>query len=108
MQSLSKMRPSGPKTKPDSRLKAGDTVPTSAVVLRAVLQKGRNVALKRANPRKGRFKEEIGRRRGPGRKGGGEVNLPPYKWLIHADRSANLPPKTVQYTAMGRRLSKIR
>ena len=31
----------------------------------------RNVALKRANPRKGRFKEEIGRRRGPGRKGGG-------------------------------------
>ena len=68
----------------------------------------RNVALKRANPRKGRFKEEIGRRRGPGRKGGGEVNLPPYKWLIHADRSANLPPKTVQYTAMGRRLSKMR
>ena len=41
------------------------------MVLRAVLQKGRNVALKRANPRKGRFKEEIGRRRGPGRKGGG-------------------------------------
>ena len=44
-----------------------------AVVLRTVLQKGRNVALKRANPRKGCFKEEIGRRRGAGRKGGGGV-----------------------------------
>ena len=30
--------------------------------MRTVLQKGRNVALKRANPRKGRFKEEIGRK----------------------------------------------
>ena len=35
--------------------------PTVAVVLRAVLQKGRNVALERAKPRKGRFREEIGR-----------------------------------------------
>ena len=50
--------------------------PTVAVVLRTVLQKGRNVALKRANPRKGRFKEEIGRKRGPGRKGGGGEGKP--------------------------------
>ena len=48
-----------------------DMYRTVAVVLRTVLQKGRNVALKRANPRKGRFKEETRRRRGPGRKGGG-------------------------------------
>ena len=83
------MRPSGPKTKPDSRLKAGDTVPTSAVVLRAVLQKGRNVALKRANPRKGRFKEESdGRGAQGGREEGGKVSLPPYNWSIHADVSA--------------------
>ena len=47
----------------------GHTVPTRAVVLRTVLQKGRNVALKRANPRKGRFKEEIGRREAQGGRG---------------------------------------
>ena len=35
---------------------------TVAVVLRTVLQKGRNVALERAKPRKGRFREEIGRK----------------------------------------------
>ena len=48
------------------------------MVLRTVLQKGRNVALKRANPRKGRFKEEIGRREAQGGRGGegGKVNLP--------------------------------
>ena len=71
-------------------------VPTSAVVLRSVLQKRRNVASKRANPRNGCFKEEIGRKRGPGRKGGGgKVNLPPYRCLVHADESAN-PKHNVQ------------
>ena len=52
---------------------------TVAVVLRTVLQKGCNVALERANPRKGRFREEIGRREAQGGRGaeGGKVNLPP-------------------------------
>ena len=45
------------------------TVPTRAVVLRTVLQKGRNVALERAKPRKGRFREEIGRREAQGGRG---------------------------------------
>ena len=49
---------------------------TSAVVLRSVLQKRRNVASKRANPRNGCFKEEIGRKRGLGRKGGGGEGKP--------------------------------
>ena len=68
-----------------------DTVPTVAVVLRTVLQKGRNVALERAKPRKGRFREEIGRREAQGGRGaeGGKVNLPPSDCLIHADGSAN-------------------
>ena len=44
-----------------------------AVVLRTVLQKGRNVALERAKPRKGRFREEIGRREAQG--GRGNVGL---------------------------------
>ena len=42
---------------------------TRAVVLRTVLQKGRNVALERAKPRKGRFREEIGRREAQGGRG---------------------------------------
>ena len=42
---------------------------TVAVVLRTVLQKGRNVALERAKPRKGRFREEIGRREAQGGRG---------------------------------------
>ena len=54
---------------------------TRAVVLRTVLQKGRNVALERAKPRKGRFREEFGRREAQGGRGaagrGGKVNLPP-------------------------------
>ena len=60
-----------------------------AVVLRTVLQKKRNVAIKRANPRKGRFKEESdGRGAQGGREEGGKVSLPPYNWSIHADVSA--------------------
>ena len=59
-----------------------------AVVLRTVLQKNRNVAIKRANPRKGRFKEESdGRGAQGGREEGGKVSLP-YNWSIHADVSA--------------------
>ena len=42
---------------------------TVAVVLRTVLQKGRNVALERAKARKGRFREEIGRREAQGGRG---------------------------------------
>ena len=83
------MRPSGPKTKPDSRLKAGDTVPTSAVVLRAVLQKGRNVALKRAILEKVALKRKSDGGR-PRAEGGRKVNLPPSRYLIHADGSANI------------------
>ena len=45
------------------------TCTTVAVVLRTVLQKGRNVALERAKPRKGRFREEIGRREAQGGRG---------------------------------------
>ena len=37
--------------------------------MRTVLQKGRNVALERAKPRKGRFREEIGRREAQGGRG---------------------------------------
>ena len=55
------------------------TVPTVAVVLRTVLQKGRNVALERAKPRKGRFREEIGRREAQGGRGAEGLPSPPQR-----------------------------
>ena len=64
----------------------GHTVPTVTVVSRTVLQKGRNVALERAKPRKGRFREEIGRKRGPGRKGGGGEGKPSPLQLVSTRR----------------------
>ena len=63
-----KREPAGPGKNVNPSLRP-DTRTTVAVVLRTVLQKGRNVALERANPRKGRFRKEIGRREAQGGRG---------------------------------------
>ena len=72
-----------------------DTVTTSPVVLRTVLQNCRGVPFKGPGSLGGSRLKGPSNNRGVqgGRGEGGKVNLPPYKWLIHADGSANILPK---------------
>ena len=64
-----------------------------AVVLRSVLQNCRGVPFKGPGSLGGSRLKGPSKDRGVqgGRGEGGKVNLPPYRWLIHADGSANRP-----------------